>query len=119
MIDLHADDNGTPGNHLASMIMPDDFAQDNFTPADLTATVAPRHTNLNPGTRYWIVITNEQEFNTPPHQRDRIQSARFHFPRRLGDRQPKSKGTARQLLGNPPRPPPDGSAGLRPVHQDR
>ena len=33
MIDLHADDNGAPGNHLASMIMPGDFAQDNFVVA--------------------------------------------------------------------------------------
>ena len=44
------------------MIMPGDFAPGELTPADLI-TVAPRHTNLNPGTRYWIVITNEQEFN--------------------------------------------------------
>ena len=62
MIDLHADDNGTPGNHLASMIMPDDFAQDNFVVAELTAT-APRNTNLNTGTRYWFVFSNEQEDN--------------------------------------------------------
>ena len=62
MIDLHADDNGAPGNHLASMIMPGDFAQDNFVVAELTAT-APRNTNLNTGTRYWFVFSNEQEFN--------------------------------------------------------
>ena len=62
MIDLHADDNGTPGNHLASMIMPGDFAQDNFVVAELTAT-APRNTNLNTGTRYWFVFSNEQEDN--------------------------------------------------------
>ena len=62
MIDLHADDNGAPGNHLASMIMPGDFAQDNFVVAKLTAT-APRNTNLNTGTRYWFVFSNEQEFN--------------------------------------------------------
>ena len=61
-VDLHADNNGAPGDHLASMIMPGDFAPGELTPADLI-TVAPRHTNLNPGTRYWIVITNEQEFN--------------------------------------------------------
>ena len=61
-VDLHADDDGAPGDHLASMIMPGDFAPGELTPADLI-TVAPRHTNLNPGTRYWIVITNEQEFN--------------------------------------------------------
>ena len=62
MIDLHADNNGTPGNHLASMIMPGDFAQDNFVVAELTAT-APRNTNLNTGTRYWFVFSNEQEDN--------------------------------------------------------
>ena len=62
MIDLHADDNGAPGNHLASMIMPGDFAQDNFVVAKLTAT-APRNTNRNTGTRYWFVFSNEQEFN--------------------------------------------------------
>ena len=62
MIDLHADDNGTPGNHLASMIMPGDFAQDNLVVAELTAT-APRNTNLNTGTRYWFVFSNEQEDN--------------------------------------------------------
>ena len=61
-VDLHTDDDGTPGDHLASMIMPGDFAPGELTPADLI-TVAPRHTNLNPGTRYWIVISNEQEFN--------------------------------------------------------
>ena len=61
-VDLHTDDDGAPGDHLASMIMPGDFAPGELTPADLI-TVAPRHTNLNPGTRYWIVITNEQEFN--------------------------------------------------------
>ena len=62
MIDLHADDNGAPGNHLASMIMPGDFTQDNLVVADLTATT-PRNTNLNPGTRYWFIFSNEQEDN--------------------------------------------------------
>ena len=61
-VDLHTDNDGAPGDHLASMIMPGDFAPGEFTPADLI-TMAPRHTNLNPGTRYWIVISNEQEFN--------------------------------------------------------
>ena len=61
-VDLHADDDGAPGDHLASMIMPGDFAPGERTPADLI-TVAPGHTNLNPGTRYWIVITNEQDDN--------------------------------------------------------
>ena len=61
-VDLHADDDGVPGDHLASMIMPGDFAPGELTPADLI-TVAPGHTNLNPGTRYWIVITNEQDDN--------------------------------------------------------
>ena len=62
MIDLHADDNGAPGNHLASMIMPGDFTQDNLVVAELTATT-PRNTNLNPGTRYWFIFSNEQEDN--------------------------------------------------------
>ena len=62
-VDLHADDDGTPGDHLASMIMPGDFAPGELTPADLI-TVAPGHTNLNTGTRYWFVITNEQ-LNNP------------------------------------------------------
>ena len=61
-VDLHTDNDGSPGDHLASMIMPGDFAPGDFVPADLV-TVAPRHTNLNPGTRYWIVISNGQEFN--------------------------------------------------------
>ena len=61
-VDLHTDNDGAPGDHLASMSMPGDFAPGEFTAADLI-TVAPRHTNLNPGTRYWIVISNEQEFN--------------------------------------------------------
>ena len=61
-VDLHTDNDGAPGDHLASMSMPGDFAPGEFTPADLI-TVAPAHTNLNPGTRYWIVISNEQEFN--------------------------------------------------------
>ena len=62
MIDLHADDNGAPGNHLASMIMPGDFAPGDTVVAELTAS-APRNTNLNPGTRYWFVFSNEQESN--------------------------------------------------------
>ena len=61
-VDLHADDDGAPGDHLASMIMPGDFAPGEITPADLI-TVAPPHTNLNPGTRYWIVISNEPQNN--------------------------------------------------------
>ena len=61
-VDLYADDDGAPGDHLGSMIMPGDFAPGELTPADLI-TVAPGHTNLNPGTRYWIVITNEQDDN--------------------------------------------------------
>ena len=65
MIDLHADDNGAPGNHLASMIMPGDFAPGDTVVAELTAS-APRNTNLNPGTRYWFVFSNEQ-LNNPLH----------------------------------------------------
>ena len=62
MIDLHADDNGAPGNHLASMIMPGDFAPGDTVIADLTVS-APKNTNLNTGTRYWFVFSNEQEDN--------------------------------------------------------
>ena len=61
-VDLHADDDGAPGNHLASMILPGDFAPGELTTADLI-TVAPPHTNLNPETRYWIVISNEPQNN--------------------------------------------------------
>ena len=62
--DLHADDNGSPGNHLTSMIMPDDFApgDEPTNRTDLIA-VAPRDTFLNPKTRYWLVFSNEPEFN--------------------------------------------------------
>ena len=63
MIDLHADDNGAPGNHLASMIMPGDFAPGDTVVADLTVS-APKNTNLNTGTRYWFVFSNEQ-LNNP------------------------------------------------------
>ena len=61
-VDLHADDDGAPGDHLASMIMPGDFAPGELTTADLI-TAAPPHTNLNPKTRYWIVISNEPQNN--------------------------------------------------------
>ena len=61
-IDLHADNNGTPGDHLVSMIMPGDFAPGAFNHVHLTA-ITPRGTLLNPGTRYWIVITNDQTSN--------------------------------------------------------
>ena len=61
-IDLHADNNGTPGDHLVSIIMPGDFAPGDFNHVHLTA-IAPRGTLLNPGTRYWIVITNDQTSN--------------------------------------------------------
>ena len=61
-MDLHADDDGAPGDHLASMILPGDFAPGELTTADLI-TVAPPHTNLNPETRYWIVISNEPQNN--------------------------------------------------------
>ena len=63
MIDLHADDNGAPGNHLASMIMPGDFAPGDTVIADLTVS-APKNTNLNPGTRHWFVFSNGQ-LNNP------------------------------------------------------
>ena len=61
-IDLHADNNGIPGDHLVSMIMPGDFAPGEFNHVHLTA-IAPQGTLLNPGTRYWIVITNDQTSN--------------------------------------------------------
>ena len=63
MIDLHADDNGAPGNHLASMIMPGDFAPGDTVIADLTVST-PKNTNLNPGTRHWFVFSNGQ-LNNP------------------------------------------------------
>ena len=116
-VDLHADDDGVPGDHLASMIMPGDFAPGELTPADLI-TVAPGHTNLNPGTRYWIVITNEQDDNllyisvTESNAQDSTSLDGW------ADRQPKGQVKTRQILGNPPRPPPDRSARYT-VHQDR
>ena len=67
MIDLHADDNGVPGDHLASMTMPGDFAPGDTVIADLTVS-APKNTNLNPGTRYWFVFNNEQ-LNNPLYLR--------------------------------------------------
>ena len=67
MIDLHADDNGVPGDHLASMTMPGDFAPGDTVVADLTVS-APKNTNLNPGTRYWFVFNNEQ-LNNPLYLR--------------------------------------------------
>ena len=63
MIDLHADDNGAPGNHLASMIMLGDFAPGDTVIADLTVST-PKNTNLNPGTRHWFVFSNGQ-LNNP------------------------------------------------------
>ena len=63
MIDLHADDNGVPGDHLASMIMPGDFAPGDTVIADLTVS-APKNTNLNTGTRHWFVFSNGQ-LNNP------------------------------------------------------
>ena len=62
-IDLHADDNGVPGDHLASMTMPGNFAPGDTVVADLTVS-APKNTNLNTGTRYWFVFSNEQ-LNNP------------------------------------------------------
>ena len=67
MIDLHADDNGVPGDHLASMTMPGNFAPGDTVVADLTVS-APKNTNLNPGTRYWFVFNNEQ-LNNPLYLR--------------------------------------------------
>ena len=64
---LHEDDNGAPGDHLADMTVPGDFVPGDSSPSERATddliTVAPRNTNLNPGTRYWIVISNEQENN--------------------------------------------------------
>ena len=82
-MDLHADDNGAPGDHLASMTMPGDFAPGESTKADLI-TVAPRHTNLNSDTRYWIVFSNEQD-QPPLRQRNQSQSGRPHFAPRVAD----------------------------------
>ena len=42
--------------------MPGDFAPGDVNHVHLTA-IAPRGTLLNPGTRYWIVITNDQTSN--------------------------------------------------------
>ena len=67
MIDLHADDNGVPGDHLASMTMPGDFAPGDTVIADLTVS-APKNTNLNPGTRHWFVFSNGQ-LNNPLYLR--------------------------------------------------
>ena len=67
MIDLHADDNGVPGDHLASMTMPGNFAPGDTVVADLTVS-APKNTNLNPGTRHWFVFNNEQ-LNNPLYLR--------------------------------------------------
>ena len=58
-VDLHADHNGTPGSHLASLTTPGDFAPGLSVKADFIA-VAPRGTLLNTDTRYWIVFRNEQ-----------------------------------------------------------
>ena len=66
-IDLHADDNGVPGDHLASMTMPGNFAPGDTVVADLTVS-APKNTNLNTGTRYWFVFSNEQ-LNNPLYLR--------------------------------------------------
>ena len=61
-IDLHADNNGILGDQLATLTMPEDFAPGDVNHVHLTA-IAPRGTLLNPGTRYWIVITNDQTSN--------------------------------------------------------
>ena len=66
-IDLHADDNGVPGDHLASMTMPGNFAPGDTVVAHLTVS-APKNTNLNTGTRYWFVFSNEQ-LNNPLYLR--------------------------------------------------
>ena len=58
-VDLHADHNGTPGSHLASLTTPGNFAPGLSVKADFIA-VAPRGTLLNTDTRYWIVFRNEQ-----------------------------------------------------------
>ena len=61
-IDLHADNNGILGDQMATLTMPGDFAPGDVNHVHLTA-IAPRGTLLNPGTRYWIVITNDQTSN--------------------------------------------------------
>ena len=66
-IDLHTDDNGVPGDHLASMTMPGNFAPGDTVVADLTVST-PKNTNLNTGTRYWFVFSNEQ-LNNPLYLR--------------------------------------------------
>ena len=58
-VDLHADHNGTPGSHLASLTTPGNFAPGLSVKADFIA-VAPRGTLLNTDTHYWIVFRNEQ-----------------------------------------------------------
>ena len=60
-VDLHADDNGAPGDHLASFTTPGDFAPGSTVKADFIA-VAPRDTLLNTDTRYWIVFSNAENF---------------------------------------------------------
>ena len=77
-VDLHTDDDGAPGDHLASMIMPGDFAPGELTPADLHHGGSQAH---QPEPRDTLLDRHQQRTGVqrPPHQRDQIQSARFHF----------------------------------------
>ena len=62
-VDLHADDNGAPGDHLASFTTPGDFAPGLRAKDDFIG-VAPRDILLNTDTRYWIVFSNAENFTT-------------------------------------------------------
>ena len=62
-VDLHADDNGAPGDHLASFTTPGDFAPGLRAKDDFIG-VAPRDILLNTDTRYWIVFSNADNFTT-------------------------------------------------------
>ena len=117
MIDLHADDNGAPGNHLAGMIMPGDFAQDNFVVAELRAT-APRNTNLNTGTRYWFVFSNEQEDNLLRISvtESKAQDSTSLDGWTIGDR--RARKFQKPAMGGSRLPHPDGTPGHT-VHQDQ
>ena len=103
----HADDDGVPGDHLASMTIPGDFAPGESTPADLITVAPAPH---QPEYRDTLLDRHQQrsqENNILSSQRDQNPKWKIPLPSKgWDDRQPKSQvKNQTNSWANPPSAP--------------
>ena len=122
-IDLHADDDGAPGDHLASMIMPGDFAPGELTHvADLTRQSAPKAHQPEPRDTLLDRYHQRAGVQPPPHL-SVSPDPKHKIPRRsMAGRsatEPKRGHSQTNSMETPSSPShPDGTPGYT-VHQDQ